>query len=153
MVSQCLVPSIIKKVIPYLLVCNPKKFKKDKKKKKKKKQGKILIRISQLTAKILTNCLSVFDHFVGFSQRSKTLFEMIIQIWHHSFHHKTLKCFNDFQNWSFSVLSLKWIQTMEIKYVNRTYANRKTFFIIYNILRYLNDFWNLFLDEVYLKYE
>ena len=50
-----------------------------------------------------------------------------IQIWHHFFYQKTLKYSNDLQNRNFSVLWLKWIQTMEMKqnqtFFHGTYLN------------------------------
>ena len=45
-----------------------------------------------------------------------------IQIWHHIFgYQKLLKYFNDFQNRNFSVLWLKWTQTMGLKQ-NQTFS-------------------------------
>ena len=40
----------------------------------------------------------------------------------------------------------------EIK-LNGTCANLTVFLFICKVVHYLNDFWNLFLDDVYLKNE
>ena len=121
-----------------------------------------------------------------------------VQIWRHIlFYQKILKYFNDFQNRNFSVLWLKWTQTMKMKqnqtFIHRAYLNLisflfaartlkyfKTFiigifqssfnkwvqtkikikrgmcksdsiFVIYKMVHYLNDFWDLFLAKVFLK--
>ena len=44
------------------------------------------------------------------------------------------------------------IKQREIK-SHGTYANQTLFFFIYKVVHYFNDFWKLFLDNVYLKNE
>ena len=55
-----------------------------------------------------------------------------------------LKYFNDFQNPHFSVLWLKWTQTMEMKqnqtFFHVAYSNLTSFFIGHKILKYFIDF-------------
>ena len=68
---------------------------------------KVKICISQLIAKIELKQRSL--------NQIRHCLMVHIQIWHHSFYQKTLKYFNDFQNQHFSVLWLKWTQTMEMK--------------------------------------
>ena len=122
-----------------------------------------------------------------------------VQIWRHIlFYQKILKYFNDFQNRNFSVLWLKWTQTMKMKqnqtFIHRAYLNLISFllapktlkyfndlhnwhlsislhkwvqtkikikrgmcksdsiFVIYKMVNYLNDFWDLFLNKVFLKW-
>ena len=43
-------------------------------------------------------------------------------------------------------------QESEIK-SHGTFANLTVFFLIYKVVHYLNDLWNLFIDKVYLKNE
>ena len=68
------------------------------------------------------------------------------QTWHHIFFIKTLKYFNDFQNQNFSILWLKWTQTIGMKqnqiFFLWTYTNLTSFFIGHKILKYFNDFCN-----------
>ena len=68
-----------------------------------------------------------------------------IQIWHF-FHQDILKYLSDFQNWNFSILWLKWTQTMGMKqnqtFFQGTYSNLMLFFIGRKILEYFNDFYN-----------
>ena len=100
--------------------------------------NKSKIRISQLIANVLfkqgilnqiRHCLTGHD-----------------QIWHDFFYQKILKYFNDLQNRNFSVLWLKWTQTMEMKqnltFFHAIYSNLKLFFIGCQILKYFNDFCN-----------
>ena len=81
---------------------------------KTKKPGQILIwqqikkiRIFQLFDKILPKEQSL--------NQTRHCFTGHNQIWHHFFYQKKVKYFNDLQNWNFSVLWLKWTQTMEMK--------------------------------------
>ena len=65
---------------------------------------------------------------------------------------KILTHFNAFYIWLFfkfiaKVSTNKW---REIE-LNSTSANLTIFFLIYKVVHYLNEFWNLFLDMVYLK--
>ena len=60
------------------------------------------------------------------------------------FYQNILKYFNDFQNQNFSILWLKWIQTMGMRQ-NRTffqgsYSNLTLFFIGCKILKYFTDY-------------
>ena len=74
-----------------------------------------------------------------------------IQIWHHIFfYQKILKYFNDFQNRNFSVLPLKYTQTMEMKqnqtFFHGSYSNLTLFFVGHKLLKYFNDFYNWHLS-------
>ena len=98
---------------------------------------KFKIQFFQLIAKILLKQrnLNKFRHWlIGH-----------IQSWHF-FYQKILKYFNDFQNRNFSVLWLKWTQTMEMKqnhaFFCRTYLNLTSFLIGHKILKYFHDFYN-----------
>ena len=67
-----------------------------------------------------------------------------------------LKCFNDFQNRNFSVLWLKWIQTMGMKqnqtFFHGTYSNLAPYLFYQNILKYFNDFQNCNFSVLWLKW-
>ena len=94
---------------------------------------------------------------------------------------KNINYFSDFQNRNFSILlRLKWNQAIELRqnqtFFRGTYSNLTLFFIgrkilkyfndfcnwhfcvnltvfslIYIVVHYLNHFWNLFLNKIYLK--
>ena len=40
---------------------------------------------------------------------------------------------------------------VKIKKIKWNMFKSDSFFLIYKVLEYLNEFWNLFLDKVYLK--
>ena len=52
----------------------------------------------------------------------------------------------------FQCKSEQHIKQREIK-SHGTYANQTLFFLIYKVVHYFNDFWKLFLDNVYVKNE
>ena len=66
-----------------------------------------------------------------------------IQIWRHIYMTSDWKYFNSFQNWHFSVLWLKWTQTMGMKqnqtFFHWKYSNRTSFITGRKILKYFND--------------
>ena len=67
---------------------------------------------------------------------------------------KILKYFNDFQNWHILILLQKWAQTNKVKqnYTGHC-ANLTVIFLIYQVVYHQIDFWNLFVDKIYLKKE
>ena len=70
-----------------------------------------------------------------------------IQSWQHIFlYQKILKYSSAFESRYFSVLWLKWTQTMKLKQnqtlFRGTYWNLTLFFIGYKILKYFTDFYN-----------
>ena len=65
-----------------------------------------------------------------------------IEVWRHIFfYQKTSKYFNDFQNWSFSVLWLKRIQTMELEqnqtFFHGTYSNLMSYLFLLKTIKKL----------------
>ena len=76
-----------------------------------------------------------------------------IQVWHHfslvaRYLHTLMPfIFDMFFKFIAKVSTNKW---REIE-LNSTSANLTIFFLIYKVVHYLNEFWNLFLDMVYLK--
>ena len=80
-----------------------------------------------------------------------------IQIWSHiSFFSQKIKYFSDVQNQNFSVLWLKWTQTMEMEqnqtFFHGKYSNLTSYvFFIKKILKYFNDFQNHNLSISWLK--
>ena len=70
-----------------------------------------------------------------------------IQIWRHIYIYIYMKSdwksFNGFQNWHFSVLWLKWTQTVGMKqnqtFFHWTYSNQIFFITGWKILKYFND--------------
>ena len=66
---------------------------------------------------------------------------------------KYAKCyFNHLYNWHVSISLPNWAKWNEVK-SNSSCANLTACFPIYEVLRCYNDFWNVFLDEVFLKNE
>ena len=69
---------------------------------------------------------------------------------------KTLKYFNDLQNWNFAVLWLNWTQTIEMNQ-NQTFFHgsysRYLFYLKYlKILKYFNDFQNRNFSVLWIKW-
>ena len=107
---------------------------------------KFKVHISQLIAKIRLKKWSlnqIIHYLTGHNQ-----------IWHH-FCIKKLKYLNELQNRNFSVLWLKWIQTMEMKenkkFFHGTYSNLTPHLFQRKILKYFNDFQNRNLSVLWLK--
>ena len=67
-----------------------------------------------------------------------------------------IKCLNDLKNQNFSVLWLKWTQTMEIKenqtFFHETYSNLLTYLFYQKISKYFNDFQNRNFSVLRLKW-
>ena len=59
------------------------------------------------------------------------------------------KIFQDLHNWHLSISLHKWVQT-KIK-IKRGMCKSDSIFVIYKMVHYLNDFWDLFLAKVFLK--
>ena len=77
------------------------------------------------------------------------------QIWHNFFDQKILKYFNNFQIRSFSVLRLKWTQTMELTqnqtFFHVTYSDL-TPYLYQKLLKYFSYFHNWNFSVLWLKW-
>ena len=78
------------------------------------------------------------------------------QTWHHFFYQKILKYFNELQNQNFSVLWLKWTQTIEMKqsqtFFHGTCSNWHHICFHQKKLKCFNDFQNLNFPVLWLKW-
>ena len=80
------------------------------------------------------------------------------QIWHYFFYQNILKSFNDFQNQHFSILWLKWAQTMEMKqneiFFHEIYSNLSSYIYIYmtSDWKSFNGFQNWHFSVLWLKW-
>ena len=66
------------------------------------------------------------------------------------------KCFNDPQNWNFSVLWLKWTQTLKMKQIHTFFDGNieiwRHIFFDQKILKYFNDFKNRNFSVLWVKW-
>ena len=89
--------------------------------------------------KIGTNFDLIMDFLI-----QKYYIYFIILLYIIFFDKKMLKYFNDFQNWNFFVLWLKWTQTTELKqnqtFFHGAYSNLTSYLFSQKILKYFNDF-------------
>ena len=89
--------------------------------------------------KIGTNFDLIMDFLI-----QKYYIYFIILLYIIFFDKKMLKYLNDFQNWNFSVLWLKWTQTTELKqnqtFFHGAYSNLTSYLFSQKILKYFNDF-------------